>query len=453
MPVTRSSDSITNRNASMIRMAQRRRALLALGGVLLATSLLVACRAPQAPSLPGRDAATVQPWPTPVSAQLSPTPADARALDPLVPTPPAAAAPSSPLTPSLAFPATVDGSPAGQTAVTATLASPATSAVVTSTAPAAGVVLEPGNSLSRLGVGVPLKVADFEFDAAMAGQLGMGWYLDWHIDATPVITGELEYAQLYAMRNDNIPLRRDRIAEVLAANPGALWLAGNEPDVIWQDNQTPEQYAQLYHQFYTFVKTLDPSAQVAIAGVSQVTPLRLQYLEEVLAAYQRLYGRKMPVDVWNVHAFILREERDSWGVSIPPGLDVDQGTLWEIEDHDNLDIFRQQIVDFRRWMAANGERDKPLIVSEYGILMPGEYGFPPEQVASFMTETFDFLLNAADPEIGYPADGNRLVQRLTWYSLSDTVYPTSNLVDPKTGELTLLGQTFAAYAARLAESQ
>ena len=45
------------------------------------------------------------------------------------------------------------------------------------------------------------------------------------------------------------------------------------------------------------------------------------------------------------------------------------------------------------------------------------------------------------------------MQRLTWYSLSDTVYPTSNLVDPKTGELTLLGQTFANYAASLAEGQ
>jgi hypothetical protein len=83
--------------------------------------------------------------------------------------------------------------------------------------------------------------------------------------------------------------------------------------------------------------------------------------------------------------------------------------------------------------------------------MPSEYGFPPERVAEFMTETFDYLLTAADPDIGYPLDDNRLVQRLTWYSLSDTVYPTSNLVDPKTGERTVLGQTFADYAAGLDE--
>ena len=153
--------------------------------------------------------------------------------------------------------------------------------------------------------------------------------------------------------------------------------------------------------------------------------------------------------MWNIHTFILREERVSWGVSIPPGFDMDQGILWEIEDHDDMALFQQQVVDFRRWMARNGQREKPLIVSEYGILMPPEYGFPLETVTNFMQETFDYLLNARDDEIGYPVDDNRLVQKLAWYSLSDTVYPTGNLLDPLTGELTPLGQFFADYAAGL----
>jgi len=161
----------------------------------------------------------------------------------------------------------------------------------------------------------------------------------------------------------------------------------------------------------------------------------------------------MPVDVWNIHAFILREERDSWGVSIPPGFDVDQGILWEIEDHDNLDLFKQQIVDFRRWMERHGQRDKPLIVSEYGILMPPEYGFSAETVTEFMRATFDYLLNERDEEIGYPNDDNRLVQKLSWYSLSDTNYPTGNLLDPVTGQLTEVGQAFADYAASLDATQ
>jgi hypothetical protein len=309
--------------------------------------------------------------------------------------------------------------------------------------------LEPTSFRSRLGVGVPRQVTDFTFDAILAQQLGMGWYLDWHIDPEPIQLDGLEYAQLYLMRQTGRSLQRDRIAQVLAANPGALWLAGNEPDVIWQDNKTPEEYARLYHEFYTFIKTLDPSAQVAIAGISQVTPLRLQYLEEVLAAYQRRYEQPMPVDVWNVHAFILREERDSWGVSIPPGFDVDQGMLWEIEDHANLDLFKQQIVDFRRWMVKHGQREKPLLVTEFGILMPEDYGFPPDAVRRFMIDTFDFMLNASDPEIGLSTDDNRLVQRFSWFSLAELAYPTGNLVDPQTGELTPLGQAFAEYAEEL----
>jgi hypothetical protein len=410
------------------------RALLVVALALIA---LPACSSEGGPALFGSSAPTVEPWPTPLDARPTPTPINPRALDPLVPTVrPMTSTPSVSVTSQEAITATGVATPTGSLSLPA---------VVALAAPQ-----EPGAMRSRLGVGVPRNVTDFEFDAAMAQQLGMGWYLDWRIDPAPMQFEGLEYAQLYSMRGAT-NLRREQIAQVLAANPGALWLAGNEPDVIWQDNKTPEEYAQLYHQLYTFVKTLDPSAQVAIAGVSQVTPLRLQYIEAVMEAYERLYGQRMPVDVWNVHAFILREERDSWGVSIPPGFDVDQGMLWEIEDHDSLDLFRQQIVDFRRWMARQGERDKPLIISEFGILMPPDYGFPPERVARFMVETFDYLLTAADPEIGYPADDNRLVQRLTWYSLSDTVYPTSNLVDPATGEITLLGLTFADYAAGLRE--
>ena len=136
----------------------------------------------------------------------------------------------------------------------------------------------------------------------------------------------------------------------------------------------------------------------------------------------------------------------------PPGA-RDPYAVWVSE------IMAQQtrlevVVDyFRRWMARNGQRDKPLIVTEYGILMPPEYGFPPEKVTEFMRATFDYLLNARDEEIGYPSDDNRLVQKLAWYSLSDTVYPTGNLLDPVTGDLTLLGEAFADYTASLGDTQ
>ena len=60
------------------------------------------------------------------------------------------------------------------------------------------------------------------------------------------------------------------------------------------------------------IKAADPTARVAIGGVTQPTPLRLRCLETVLAAYREQSGAEMPVDVWNVHNFILWEEPDAF---------------------------------------------------------------------------------------------------------------------------------------------
>jgi hypothetical protein len=307
--------------------------------------------------------------------------------------------------------------------------------------------LKPETMRSRLGVGWPRN--GIPPSEELVRGLGFGWYLDWGTLVAPLAVEGLEFVQIVPVRDGYSPSLAEEVAAAVQANPAALWLLGNEPDVPWQGNKTPEEYAEIYHRLYHLIKSSDPSAKIGLGGVSQVTPLRLAYLERVLQAYEQRFGQPLPVDVWNIHAFVLREEQDSWGVSIPPGFDVQQGMLYEIEDHDDIEIFKQEIIDFRRWLAQLGQRDKPLIVSEYGILMPEGYGFPPEAVIDFMVASFDFLLNAQDPEIGYPADDNRLVQRLAWFSLGYDVYPTGNLVDLASGELTPLGQAFAQYAASL----
>ncbi len=133
------------------------------------------------------------------------------------------------------------------------------------------------------------------------------------------------------------------------------------------------------------------------------------------------------------------------GVDIPPGFDVNSGLSFEINDHDRLDVFKQQLVDFRRWMADHGYRDKELLVTEYGILMYADYGFDYPRVRNFMLGTFDYMRTATDPTMGLPSDGNRLVQRWCWYSLADVDYPTGNLIDPKTRRLTPLGRDFQQY--------
>jgi len=289
------------------------------------------------------------------------------------------------------------------------------------------------NPGDRFGVDVRRKfgtIADFDVAA-----LHIAWYSDWGARLHPLRPGGIEYAQLIWTAEGDIchPETLEALQELdplgpfVDANPGSLWMIGNEPECIHQGNSTPEQYAELYHRLYTYIKGRDPTAQIAIGGVVQPTPLRLEWLDRVLGHYQSTYGQRMPVDVWNIHNMILPEVRGGWGCEIPRGLSADSGRLYTVNDNDNMDYFAQQIVDFRTWMRDRGQRDKPLIISEYGVLMPVEYSFPAERVNAFMNATFDYLLTATDEQIGYPLDENRLVQRWLWYSLNDQPW------NPKTG--------------------
>jgi hypothetical protein len=235
--------------------------------------------------------------------------------------------------------------------------------------------------------------------------------------------------------------------------PGQVWILGNEPDVIWQDNLTPEAYAVHYHALYALIKSADPSARIAVAGISQATPLRLAYLDRVLTYYRSLYHTDMPVDIWTVHGFVLREEQESWGVSIPPGMDEDRGRLYEVSDHGRIDLFQDHIRAFRQWMAARGYRDRPLALTEFGILMPAGYGFPPENVGQYLTDTFGWLQEARDPHTGYAPDDDRLVQRWAWFSLADPIYPNSNLSNLAQGDLTPAGAAFREYVVQTSRTQ
>ena len=283
-------------------------------------------------------------------------------------------------------------------------------------------------------------------DSQLASELGMGWYLDWRARLERFQSEEVEYVPTIRLRGGTVTPSGEALLEAIDALPGALWLIGNEPDVEWQDNSTPAEYAQAYHDLYHLLKERDPTCRVAIGGVTQPTPLRMRYLDAVLSIYHTQYGEPMPIDVWNVHNFVLREERGSWGVGIPPGFSQNTGTLREIADHDDLGLFEEQIIAFRQWMADKGFQDKPLIVSEYGILMPADYGFPPDKVEQFMVGTFQLFSELADPKIGYPADDYRLVQRWCWYSLADDFYAAGSLVDLVSGNLTTVGEAYSRFA-------
>lgn len=328
-------------------------------------------------------------------------------------------------------------------------------------------------------------------DAGRVAALGAGVYLDWDTGTDLTAMPEIQYLRTVRVHQDlTCPLKSPNawnrelcpyvqphsysavppVAELTAlaaANPGQVWLVGNEMDRRdWpddgQDEMLPELYATAYHEIYNALKAGDPTARIAIGGIVQATPIRLAYLTRVWDSYAVQFGAEMPVDVWNVHNFVLREVHQDYGADIPPGIpeDAPDAAVYESDwTHIDLALFDQQIRAFRQWMAARGQQHKPLIVSEYGVLYRHctEWEWDGSQwnclkdfsnfviVRDFMLATFNYFLNERDCAIGFVADDCRLVQQWVWFSLDHPRAignPRGHLYDSSNDALTPLGEVF-----------
>ncbi len=301
-----------------------------------------------------------------------------------------------------------------------------------------------------------------------------GWYMDYHVTANAPTPHGIEYMPTIHVKQ--LKLAADGVTKVtcrpgdyyvspaeytvspsialiqsVASNrPGMTWLVGNEIERRdWgsdtacggQDEITPELYAQAYHDIYTAIKAADPTAKVANGSLVEFTPLRQTYLNRVWAEYTRLAGLKgwaettMPVDVWNMHFFALRERScayypsDCWGAAIPAGLSDKTGVQYSDPYAENWKFTNlwTQVRLLRTWMADHGQRNKPLITTEYGANY-AYYNYScfdsTDKTAcatqlrdSMLYPSFDAFLNQTDAAIGDTQDGNRLIQRWAWWSL------------------------------------
>jgi len=290
------------------------------------------------------------------------------------------------------------------------------------------------------------------FDVA---QLRAGWYVEFSQPACRVSPEGMDRALgIHVKDMTSVP---PWLGLLVDNHPGTIWLIGNEPDrKLVQDDRLPEEYAHDYHDLYEFIKGRDPAARIAAPNIVQPTPIRLAYLDRVLAEYQSAYGQPMPVDMWAIHNMILNERPGFWGADIPPGMEL-SATLAltvPIQGNDNVITFTQQIWAFRQWMADRGYQGYPLIVTEYGILMSEYHGFDAARVNNFMSATFDWMETVTDTELGDPTDGYRLVQRWAWYSLDDQPWDpgtqvgfNGNLFDPETDQITVFGEHFATHTS------
>jgi hypothetical protein len=329
---------------------------------------------------------------------------------------------------------------------------------------------------------------------------GVGW--DLNFGSQPYRTTEgIEFARVIRVQQNkngceyldgftvSPALTEGSLGAMVDAAPGALWIVGNEPDRgpgppdpndpqcenRVQDDTYPQWYAQGYHDVYYFIKQRDPAAQVAVAGLVEVTPGRLQYLDIMWQTYVEKYHEPMPVDVWNMHLYILPEARPdgsnngvaTMALGTDPALAIRESgddpaqcanpMVYCWAEQDDLSIFAEQVVAMRTWMKNHGQQNKPLVLSEYSILFPvwfmDEYGnyFTPERIANFMTDAFAYLESASDPNLGYPRDNNKLIQQHLWFSVNVPLRAagsSSNLVVDEITSLTPLGRLFKSEIAQ-----
>jgi len=230
-------------------------------------------------------------------------------------------------------------------------------------------------------------------------RLGPVWYMDWHWE-TPPIPG---HERLFVVRSWMVSQQGEAVAEAMASSGPAWWSCGNEPNDPNQDNVSAEAYAALYRAFESRAE-IAPQVRVVPAGIANAD---WEWAQAFREAYNARYGRYPRVDAWNIHNYMLESDQDPY--------DVEE--------------FKRRIVAFRNWMEKIGDADKPLILSEFGVLYGngccGRPVDPPVKIQTFMRETVRWLLDSG------------AVSCWTWFSTRSEVL-NGDLMTAE-GELTDLG--------------
>jgi len=249
------------------------------------------------------------------------------------------------------------------------------------------------------GVGMPEETP---VTAAQLDALGPVWYLDWRWD-TPVLEG---HERLYVIRCWEVKQDQGAIPSAMRASGSAWWSLGNEPNDPYQDNVSPEEYAELYHTFETWAQSAR-RCHILPAGIANAD---WQWAEAFREAFREKYGRYPRVDGWNIHNYILE-----------PGLDP-----YDVGE------FQRRILAFHRWMESIGDGQKPLFLTEFGVLYGdgccGRPVDPPEKIQSFMRRATRWLIDS------------EIVTCWAWFSTYFDLYNGDLMT--KEGDLTDLGVTY-----------
>ena len=141
----------------------------------------------------------------------------------------------------------------------------------------------------------------------------------------------------------------------------------------------------------------------------------------------------------------------------PVGIEAELGKYYPWQENTNMDFFKAHIVAMRTWMEERGYRDKPLIISEYGVLYPCSHWdtLPRPVVWTASMRSWTPLLSTCSPppttRLAIPPMATGWCSAWSWFSLNCPTYEQApgvgfegNLSDPysRSEALTRIWGTF-----------
>lgn len=251
------------------------------------------------------------------------------------------------------------------------------------------------------------------------------WYHDFSVPTTP---GSSPYQYMMASTWHGSPVTSGMISAWTAkaiSFPGRKWFFMNEPDVYGQARRTPQEYAEEYHWFWYAMKSADSTCKIYPGGITQASPQRIRWMQEMLDHYELTYSESFPCDGFHIHTYLMPEAfgpgvGEAYGVSNPtsdPNVSSQQeNTDWWFANASvrDMNILREYVMNFRVWMINNGLENKPVIVSEHTVLLYTISSF----LIPYLEDSLTFFLNATDENVGCPSDDYKLIQEFAWFPIN-----------------------------------
>jgi hypothetical protein len=141
------------------------------------------------------------------------------------------------------------------------------------------------------------------------------------------------------------------------ANPGKLYINGDEPDQAHDPCTPPSAYAVTYHNFVADIRSADPTAHLSPAGFAEDNsacpggPHATAYAQQFYDAYLQLYGSAPPVDEWRFHDLGLGTCCNNGGDTTAWKDSVTRKAAWSVAHGANMVLGSWGVAD---WDSGSG---------------------------------------------------------------------------------------------------